>query len=103
MNQGRIWTVVNPSVGLPLFLGAVAGTSLLVHTAVLSNTTWMADFFNGGSSAAKTAQIEQPVAVAKANAAFTVDVKPVADQTAAAFTVTVTPKAAAPVEMASLN
>ncbi len=28
MNQGRIWTVVKPTVGLPLFLGSVAVTSL---------------------------------------------------------------------------
>jgi light-harvesting protein B-800-850 alpha chain len=40
MNQGRIWCVVNPSVGLPLFLGSVAITSLIVHYAVLSNTSW---------------------------------------------------------------
>ena len=28
MNQGKIWRVVNPTVGVPLFLGAVALTSL---------------------------------------------------------------------------
>jgi light-harvesting protein B-800-850 alpha chain len=33
MNQGRIWCVVNPTVGLPLFLGSVATISLLVHTS----------------------------------------------------------------------
>ncbi|MEM9174995.1 MAG: light-harvesting protein [Myxococcota bacterium] len=42
MNQGRIWCVVNPSTGLPLFLGAVAGTSLLVHYFVLKNAPWFA-------------------------------------------------------------
>jgi light-harvesting protein B-800-850 alpha chain len=47
MNQGRVWCVVNPSVGLPLFLGAVAIISLVVHFAVLSNTTWFAAFFGG--------------------------------------------------------
>ena len=31
MNQGRIWCVVKPTVGLPLFLGSVAIISLLVH------------------------------------------------------------------------
>ncbi|NEP82323.1 MAG: light-harvesting protein, partial [Okeania sp. SIO3B3] len=30
MNQGRIWCVVNPTVGLPLFLGGVAAISLIV-------------------------------------------------------------------------
>lgn len=47
MNQGRIWCVVKPTVGLPLFLGSVALISLLVHFAVLSNTTWFAKFFGG--------------------------------------------------------
>ncbi len=47
MNQGRIWCVVSPNVGLPLFLGAVALISLIVHYSVLSNTTWMAAFFGG--------------------------------------------------------
>ncbi|MCY4264457.1 MAG: light-harvesting protein [Gammaproteobacteria bacterium] len=37
MNQGRIWCVVNPTVGLPLFLTSVALTSLAVHYFVLSN------------------------------------------------------------------
>jgi light-harvesting protein B-800-850 alpha chain len=47
MNQGRIWCVVKPTVGLPLFLGSVAVISLLVHFAVLFNTTWFAKFFGG--------------------------------------------------------
>ncbi len=48
MNQGRIWTVVKPSVGLPMFLGAVAITSLIVHFAILTHTTWFPAFFQGG-------------------------------------------------------
>jgi light-harvesting protein B-800-850 alpha chain len=40
--------VVQPTVGLPLFLGTVLAISLIVHFAVLSNTTWMAAFFQGG-------------------------------------------------------
>jgi light-harvesting protein B-800-850 alpha chain len=47
MNQGRIWCVVKPTVGLPLFLGGVAVISLLVHTAVLMNTTWFSAFWGG--------------------------------------------------------
>ena len=54
MNQGRIWCVVNPTVGLPLFLGSVALISLTVHFSVLNHTTWMGSFFNGGAKA-KTA------------------------------------------------
>ena len=45
MNQGRIWCVVSPTVGLPLFLGSVAAISLIVHFAVLGNAPWVAAFF----------------------------------------------------------
>ncbi|KPF95072.1 light-harvesting protein [Rhodopseudomonas palustris] len=57
MNQGRIWTVVKPTVGLPLLLGSVAVIVILVHFAVLTHTTWVAKFMNG-----KTAMIEASVA-----------------------------------------
>lgn len=48
MNQGRIWCVVHPTVGLPLFLGGVAVISFIVHFAILSNTTWFPAYFQGG-------------------------------------------------------
>ena len=48
MNQGRLWTVVKPTVGLPMFLGAVAVTSLIVHYSVLTHTTWFPAFLQGG-------------------------------------------------------
>jgi len=47
MNQGRIWCVVNPTVGLPLFLGSVTIISLVVHYTILSNTSWFAAFWGG--------------------------------------------------------
>ncbi len=47
MNQGRIWCVVKPTVGLPLFLGGVAVISFTVHFAILTNTTWFPAFFGG--------------------------------------------------------
>ncbi len=62
MNNSRIWLVVHPTVGIPVFLGAVAVGSFAVHVAVLSNTTWVADFLAGrelGSTA--TAALEAPV------------------------------------------
>ena len=40
MNQGSLWTVVKPTVGLPLLLGAVAIIAILVHFALLTKTTW---------------------------------------------------------------
>ncbi|MFK8032407.1 MAG: light-harvesting protein [Gammaproteobacteria bacterium] len=47
MNQSRMWLVVNPTIGLPLFLGAVALISFTVHFAILDNTTWFPAFFGG--------------------------------------------------------
>jgi light-harvesting protein B-800-850 alpha chain len=49
MNQGRIWCVVNPTVGLPLFLGSVTLIALLVHYEVLTNVPYFAAFMAGGS------------------------------------------------------
>jgi light-harvesting protein B-800-850 alpha chain len=51
MNQGRIWCVVSPTVGLPLFLGSVAITSLVVHASILNNTTWMSSYWQGAAPA----------------------------------------------------
>jgi light-harvesting protein B-800-850 alpha chain len=60
MNQGRIWCVVNPTIGLPLFLGSVALMSFTVHFAVLNNSSWMKDFYNG--TLMKTSSVETEVA-----------------------------------------
>ncbi|MGD8956854.1 MAG: light-harvesting protein [Chromatiaceae bacterium] len=47
MNNGKIWCVVKPSVGLPLFLGGVWVISFIVHYTVLTRTTWFPAFFGG--------------------------------------------------------
>lgn len=47
MNNAKMWLVVPPAVGVPVFLGAVAVGSFAVHVAVLSNTSWVADFLKG--------------------------------------------------------
>jgi light-harvesting protein B-800-850 alpha chain len=47
MNNAKMWLVVKPTVGVPLFLAGVAIGSFAVHVAVLSNTTWVADFLSG--------------------------------------------------------
>jgi light-harvesting protein B-800-850 alpha chain len=99
MNQGRIWCVVSPTVGLPLFLGSVALTSLAVHYCVLSNTTWMSSFFQGAAPA-KTSALETAKPLASngsaGNEAFTITVAPASatDGAAQSFTITVTPKPA---------
>ena len=57
MNQAKLWLVVKPTVGLPLFIAGVAVTSLLVHSAILSNTTWYSGFLNGGAKAKAVAAV----------------------------------------------
>ncbi|MEQ9038064.1 MAG: light-harvesting protein [Silicimonas sp.] len=47
MNNAKMWLVVPPAVGVPIFLGAVAVGSFAVHVAVLSNTSWVSDFLSG--------------------------------------------------------
>jgi light-harvesting protein B-800-850 alpha chain len=65
MIYGKVWLHVKPSVGIPLFLGAVAVASFSVHVALVTNTTWVKRFLNGGP-VAKSAQVEQDVAQAGA-------------------------------------
>jgi light-harvesting protein B-800-850 alpha chain len=56
MNQGKIWRVVNPTIGVPLFLGAVAATSLFVHYQLLTKTQWLPAYYQGKAPAAKSAE-----------------------------------------------
>jgi light-harvesting protein B-800-850 alpha chain len=63
MNNAKLWLVVKPTVGVPLFLSAVAIGSFAVHVAVLSNTTWVADFLSGKPlGAGATAALQLPEA-----------------------------------------
>lgn len=59
MIYGKIWCVVKPSVGVPMMLAAVAIGSFSVHYAILSHTTWVSKFLNGG-----TAVVAAPAATA---------------------------------------
>ena len=98
MNQGRIWTVVKPTVGLPLLLGSVTLMSFTIHFAVLNHTTWMGDYWQGKKI--KAAQADSDPAAATPNAAgFVVSVAPagVSDKGATSFVVTVAPGASTPV------
>lgn len=68
MNNAKMWLVVKPTVGVPLFLTAVAVGSFAVHVAVLSNTTWVADFLSGkplGAGAMAAAELVPQQDVAK--------------------------------------
>ena len=52
MIYGKIWLVVKPSVGVPLMLGAVAVSSFAVHYALLTHTTWLPKYYEGGAAKA---------------------------------------------------
>lgn len=47
MNNAKMWLVVKPTVGVPLFLTGVAVASFAVHLAVLSKTNWYEDYLIG--------------------------------------------------------
>ena len=62
MNNAKLWLVVKPTVGLPIFLGAVAVGSFAVHVAVVTNTSWVGDFLSGKDmGSTQTASIEAPI------------------------------------------
>ena len=52
MIYGKMWTVVRPQVGIPMFIAAVAIASFSVHLALTLNTSWVKNFLNGGASKA---------------------------------------------------
>ncbi len=58
MNNARMWTVVNPTVGIPLFFVGVAATSLIVHTSVMTNSAFVGQFFSGDEMGAETAMLD---------------------------------------------
>jgi light-harvesting protein B-800-850 alpha chain len=63
MIYGKIWCVVKPSVGIPIMLAAVAVGSFAVHFALLTHTTWIPKYLNGGNkvmAAAPSTPAEAP-------------------------------------------
>lgn len=60
MNQAKIWLVVKPTVGLPLFLGTVLVIALLVHFSILSHTSWFPAYWNGAAKAHHSAPADAP-------------------------------------------
>lgn len=96
MNNGRIWCIVNPTVGIPLFLGAAALASVTVHYAILNNTTWFKAFWQGKAAGA-TASLQTPgssVAIVDGDGkpTFVVNITPVSPGAAPAnFAVRVEP------------
>jgi light-harvesting protein B-800-850 alpha chain len=64
MIYGKLWLVVKPTTGIPLFLSAVAISSFLVHYMLLTHTTWLPKYYEGKS--VKTAAAEAPADIAAA-------------------------------------
>lgn len=112
MNNGRIWCVVKPTVGLPLFLGGVTVIALTVHAAVLSNTSWFGGYWQGRPAARADAAPMPSSNVAQANmpqagadAGFSVSVTPVVANSAGSgttFVITITPRAGEPAQSVTL-
>jgi light-harvesting protein B-800-850 alpha chain len=69
MNQGKIWLVVKPTVGLPAFLGGVAVISLCVHASILNHSDWFPAFLNGNLKAKAAASAAAPQSALEAPAA----------------------------------
>lgn len=63
MIYGKIWCVVKPSVGIPLFLGAVAVSSFAVHYMLMTNTTWLPKYYEGRATAPTMATTTAPPGV----------------------------------------
>lgn len=64
MIYGKLWLVVKPTVGIPLFLGAVAVSSFAVHYMLLTHTTWLKKYYNGNTPAAAAMIETTPTAAA---------------------------------------
>lgn len=64
MIYGKLWLVVKPTVGIPLFLGGVAIGSFLVHYMLLTNTTWLKKYYEGKPAVAAMADTPTSTAAA---------------------------------------
>lgn len=72
MNNAKLWLVVNPTVGIPLFLGAVAVGSLAVHVGVL---TYYPQVSAHLTQVGQSAAIEAPATAKNAAVIFDESVK----------------------------
>lgn len=57
-DNAGVWLLVKPTIGLPLFIGGVAVTSLIVHWALLTHTTWFPAYWQGHAKAAVVGTID---------------------------------------------
>jgi light-harvesting protein B-800-850 alpha chain len=75
MNNAKMWLVVKPTVGVPLFLGGVAVTSLAVHVAVISSGVgaWYGPYVTGSAGAEGSAAVQADEAILPAGADASAD------------------------------
>ena len=72
MNNAKLWLVVKPTTGIPLFLTAVAVSSFAVHVAVVSMAPWLKGYYMGNPIAGGVATAQAPANIAPAQASFVV-------------------------------
>ncbi|MCX7372693.1 MAG: light-harvesting protein [Alphaproteobacteria bacterium] len=65
MVNGKMWLVVKPTVGIPLFFLGIVVASLSVHTALLLNTSYFPAFLRGAAPA-RTSEATPPALAAPA-------------------------------------
>ena len=65
MIYSKMWCVVKPSVGIPVFIAAVAISSFSVHLALTMNTTWVKNFLNGNAKVVAVAPAAAEATVKK--------------------------------------
>jgi len=60
MINAKMWLVVKPTVGLPLFFIGVVVASLSIHLALLLNTAYFPAFLRGGDRPARSSEMVVP-------------------------------------------
>ncbi|WP_295527774.1 light-harvesting protein [Novosphingobium sp. Chol11] len=75
MNEGRLFLYVSPKVALPFMFLVLVLTSLTVHFAILTNTTWFAAFWQGAAGEVAKAPAA-PAMEAAASAAASAEATP---------------------------
>jgi light-harvesting protein B-800-850 alpha chain len=79
MNEGRLFLYVSPTVAIPVFFLVLVATSLIVHTAILTNTSWFGNFWEGAAAeAAAPAAMEAAPAPMEAAPAMEAETAPAA-------------------------
>lgn len=64
MTNGKMWLVVKPTVGIPVFFAGIVIASLSIHTAILVTSDWYPAFLKGGQKAAAATAAAPAAAVA---------------------------------------